>query len=267
MSWVAVGGAVASAAISYGAKKLSEKDSSGSNSGSASLQNFKPTSFNAGGISTSFSGDTLNVTPSAERLGMVGGLQDTFSQLANELSGQRARVVPGMSELRAQRLGEIENARTAAIGNLRENLARRRVLGSSFGQDALTRAESEFGKQRDRVATESFLQEFDLTNQLIGQQFAAQRNKFQVGLDELNLEADVATKLSSGATNAMASNAQFLSALNAKEAAAKGQFVGNLIQPVASAGGKAIAGTDWGSLFSGFSGGASGSPAGPPVQA
>jgi hypothetical protein len=252
MSWIAVGGAVASAAISYGAKELM-KPSGGSGGGSAPLQNFQPSGFNAGGLSSSFSGGNLTIAPTAERLGAVRGLQDTFGNLAGELGGQRARVAPGMSELRAQRLGEIENARTSAIGNLRENLQRRRVLGSSFGQDALSRAESEFAGQKDRVAAESFLQEFELTNQLIGQQFAAQRGQFQTGLDELNLQADLAAKLSTGATTAMSANAKALAELNAKEAAGQGQFIGGLVQPIAKAGGSAIAGSA-GSLFSGSSG-------------
>lgn len=265
MSWVAVGSAAATAAISWGANKLtSGGGGSGGNSGSAPLQNFKPTSFNAGGLSSSMSGDTLNITPTAQRLGLVGGLQDTFGGLAAELGGQRARVAPGVSDLRAARLGEVESARQQSIGNLRENLQRRRVLGSSFGQDALTRAESEFAGQKDRVAAESFMQEFEMTNQLINQQFAAQRQQFQVALDDLNLQADLAAKLSGVATKTMGDNAQFLSALNAKEAAGQGKFFGDLIQPVASAGGKAIGGSA-GSWFSG--GGSSWSPSDSTINA
>lgn len=257
MAWVAVGGAVAAAAISYGAKELMKPDTP-AGGGSSSLQNFKPSGFNAGGLSTSFSGDKLSIAPSAERMGLVGGLQDNFGQLAGELAGQRSLVAPGVSALRASRMAEIENARARSVGNLRENLQRRRVLGSSFGSDALSRAEAEFAGVRDKAAAESSLMEFDLTNQAIQQQYAAQRQKFQVGLDELNLQADIATKLSSGATSAMASNAQFLSALNAKEAAGQGQFMGQLVQPIASAGGKAIAGSA-SNLFSG-SGGSSWTP-------
>lgn len=266
MSWVAVGGAVASAAISYGAKELM-KPSGSAAGGSSSLQNFQPTAFNAGGLSSSMSGNTLNITPTADRLAAVSGLQNTFGNLATELGGQRASVAPGMSDLRQQQLAEIENARTASIGNLRENLQRRRVLGSSFGADALSRAEAEFGAQKSKVAANSFMQEFEMTNQLINQQFGALRGKFQTGLDEMNLEADIASKLSAGATKTMGENAQFLSLLNSKEAAGQGKFYGDLIQPVASAGGKAIAGSAGGWFNSLGDSGASGSPAGLPTQA
>ena len=221
---------IVGAGISYGANKLF-----GPKEGAAQapLQNFQPPGFQGGGFGTKFGPGGLTITPTAERLAAVSGLKDTFGNLATELSGQRSKVAPGVSDLRAARLGEIENARRSSIGNLRENLQRRRVLGSSFGQDALTRAESEFAGQKDRVAAETFLQEFEMTNQLINQQFGALRSAAQTGLDELNLEAELGAKLASGATNAMASNAQMLAKLNAEEAAGQGKFMGDLIAPVA----------------------------------
>ena len=233
---------IVGSAVSFGASKLFGGGGDSGGSAQAPLQQFKPSGFNAGGLGASFGQDgTLSITPTAERLGAVRGLQDVFGNLAGELGGQRGLVAPGVSALRQQRLSEIENARASAVGNLRENLARRRVLGSSFGQDALSRAEAEFGGQRERVAAESFLQEFELTNQLINQQFGALRGQAQTGLDELNLQADIASKLSAGATGAMQKNAQALAELNAKEAAGKGKFFGDLIAPVAKGAGNAVA--------------------------
>ncbi len=237
---------VIGAGVSWGLGKLTGGGGS-SGSSQAPLQNFQPPGFQGGGFGTKFGPGGLTITPTAERLSSVRGLQDVFGNLAGELGGMKSKVAPGISDLRASRLGEVENARAQAIGNLRENLARRRVLGSSFGQDALSRAESEFAGQRDRVAAESFLQEFELTNQLINQQFGALRGQAQTGLDELNLEAEIGAKLSGGATNAMASNAKALAELNAKEAAGQGKFFGDLIQPIAGAAGKAA-----GSFFGDF---------------
>lgn len=243
------------AAISAGASFLGKSlFDSGSSNPTQPLQTFKPTGFSGGGLSASFGPGGLTLAPSADRLAAVGGLGSSFGNLAGELAGLRPSVAPGMSDLRAQRLREIENARTSAIGNLRENLQRRRVLGSSFGQDALTRAEAEFGALRDKTAAESFLQEFELNNNLIQQQFAATRGQFQTGLDELNLEAGIASNLSAAATKTMGEAAQFLSLLNTKEAEGKGKFFGQTFQPVAKAigdaGGKAIKNFDLGSLFS-----------------
>lgn len=255
----AVAAPLITAGVTYGASKLFGPKPA--QPATAPLQNFQPTGFTGGGFSSTFNNGNLSIAPTSDRLGLIGGLSGNFGNLASELSGLRSRVAPGVGDLsrarlgevdvaREARLGEIENARTAAIGNLRENLQRRRVLGSSFGQDALTRAESEFaqerervqaatGAERERVAAESFLQEFEMTNQLINQQFEAQRLSFQTGLDELNLEAGIAAQLSASASKSMATNAQFLAGLNAKEAEGAGKFFGDTFNPVFKAVGDA----------------------------
>lgn len=233
--------AVAAPAITAGVSFLGNKlFGSGSSSPTQPLQQFKPSGFTGGGLSASFDpSGNLTLAPTAARLGAVGGLGTTFGAAADEFGRMRSTVAPGVSDLRAQRLREIENARNAAVGNLRENLARRRVLGSSFGQDALTRAEAEFGGLRDKAAAESFLQEFEMTNRLIGQEFDARRQQFETGINELNLEAGIAANLTAGATKAMGEAATMLSALNAKEAEGKGKFFGQTFQPVAKAFGDA----------------------------
>lgn len=218
----------------------------------APIQQFRPTGITAGGLTSSVSGDNLTITPSAERLGLVRNLAGGFTNEADALAGLRDRVTPGFSDLRTSRLQQIEDARKAAIGNLRENMARRRVLGSSFGQDALTRAELEFGRAKESTAAESFLQELDATNQLVQQEFQARRGAFEAGLNDLNLQADVATKLAAGASAQLGANARLEAELAAKEAAGKGKFFGeNVISPIS----KAV-----GSVFSGgFGGGGGGS--------
>lgn len=231
----AVGG-LASAGASFGLNKLF----GGGGSPTAPLKDFKPSGINAGGLSTSMVGDNLTVSPSAARMGLVGNVSDAFGRLRTDLGMLRSKVAPGISELRSARLAEIDDARRRSIGDLRENLQRRRVLGSSFGQDAITRAEAEFSGQRERVAAETFLQELEATNNIITQEFNASRMQFQTFLDELNLQAEVATGLAGKATDIMGKNAQFLAQLNAAEAAGSGKFFGQLMQPVGGAVGKAV---------------------------
>jgi hypothetical protein len=155
-------------------------------------------------------------------------------------------VAPGVSDLRASRLEEIENARLSAVGNLRDNLARRRVLGSSFGADAVTRAEAEFAKEKERVAAESFLQELELTNNLMQQEFTARRGQFQTGLDELNLEAQIATALAGKATDVLGKNAQVEAMLLAQSQAGAGKFFGQELAPLIKQGVTAAAGMNFG---------------------
>lgn len=191
---------------------------------------------------------------------------------ARETAAIRDRIAPGMSELRRVRLQEIEDARNRAVGNLRENMQQRRVLGSSFGQDALARAELEFGGAKERAAAESTLAEIEATRALdreafntdaglmarrfgvdaelfnaaqsgdanlflqklegmtglINQEFTARRGQFQVALDDLNLQADIASKLAAGASTQLGAMARLEAELRAKEAAGEGKFFGML---------------------------------------
>lgn len=216
-----------------------------------------PTMINAGGLTSSLNGGSIGITSSAERQGLVGSVANTFGNLSGELGLLRSKVAPGISELRASRLGEIEDARNRAVGDLRENLQRRRVLGSSFGADALSRAEAEFGGLRDKASAESTMMELEATHNLIQQQFTAQRQQFQTGLDELNLQANIAAGLAGKATDTMAANARFEAALAAQEAAGAGKFFGQTFQPVGAAVGKGV-----GSFLGGGFGGGGGSVTG-----
>jgi hypothetical protein len=122
------------------------------------------------------------------------------------------------------------------------------VLGSSFGADTISRAEAEFAKEKERVAAESFMQELELTNNLVQQEFTARRGAYQTGLDELNLEAQVATALAGKATDILGKNAQIEAQLLAQSHAGAGKFFGQEIAPGIKS---AIT-----SLFSGSGGGA-----------
>jgi hypothetical protein len=226
---------VVGSGVSYGLSKLF----GGSGKSNASLQNFSPAGFSGGGLTGTFGGNSFNVSPSEARLAAVGGLSGAFGNQADQLAGLRSMVQPGVSDFRTARLAELENSRRAAIGNLRENLQSRRVLGSSFGQDVLSRAESEFGQQRQKVAAESFLQEMEMNNNLLQQEFAARRGQFQAGLDEMNLEAGLASQLSGKASVLLSRSAALeaqLSMLSQQNAA---KFYGQMFEPATKAIGKA----------------------------
>lgn len=231
--------AAAPAAITSGLNFLGSKLFGGS---SKAAPPPPPTGISAGGLTSSMSGGNIGITPSAERLGIVSNISGNFGRLGDELGILRSRVAPGISELRASRLAEIEDARNRAIGDLRENLQRRRVLGSSFGNDAIARAESEFGGARERAAAESTLAELELTNNFINQEFQAQRSQFQTFLDELNLQANLAAGLAGKATDTMSANARLQAQLNMLEAQGAGKFFGQTFGPLTSAIGNSVGG-------------------------
>lgn len=192
----------------------------------------------AGGLK----GKAGKISATGERTGLVGQIASTFPEQANLTAGLRERVAPGVSDLRQSRLAEVESARQRSVGNLRENLARRRVLGSSFGADALARTEAEFAKEADRVQAETFLQELELTNQLINQEYALRRGEAQTFLDDLNLQAEVATQLASGMTAQLGANARLEAQLAAQSASGTGSFFGLVGQGIGSAVGGPVGG-------------------------
>lgn len=202
-----------------------------------------PPGINAGGLTSNFSNGTIGITADANRTGMVNNISNTFGAQADQIAGLRPMIAPGMSDLRASKLSEIENARMSAIGNLRENLGRRRVLGSSFAQDANTRAEVEFAQQKERVQAETFLQELEATNNLMQQEFTARRGQFQTNLDELNLEANIAAGLAGKATDVLGKNAQTEALLAAQAQQGAGKFFGQLAEPIGKAAGKSFGDT------------------------
>jgi len=175
-----------------------------------------------------------------------------------------------------------------AVGNLRQQLSRRRVLGSSFANDDINRQAAEFEKQRtelsDRkatVAAESLLQEFgiktDLLTRASGLRVQAAQQEIAAVLGETEIAAQMATAISALAQESLnlklqiaASEAQSIrdnltrqkaiesSASSAAAIAAadrdqrQGIGIGSLIGTVATAptqGGGSIIGKIFGGLF------------------
>lgn len=170
---------------------------------------------NAGGLQTWVGSDNIaHALPDSNRLGVVGNLGQTYGTLGDETGALRATVAPGFNDLLSARIQQINDSARTAVGNLRQNLSSRRILGSSFGQDTLTRAGAEFSRQKDQATADNFLQSLDVNNKLLNQQYAAYSQQFQTGLNELNLESSIATSLASGASSIIAANAQLQAKLD-----------------------------------------------------
>src|SRR6185437_1626185 len=197
---------------------------------SAPQVNFTPPGFNAGGLSASFAGNGYNVNPSADRTAAVGNIANTFGQQASALGNLGAQFAPGFSNLRQSQLAQISSNRTSAIGDLRQNLQSRRVLGSSFAQDAINRTSAQYDQQQRDTIAQTYLQELQASQQIIQQQFQAQVSSFQTGLTEMNFEAGLAADLTSKATASLAGAAETQAQLDAQNAAGQGKFFGGLGQ-------------------------------------
>lgn len=176
------------------------------------------------GANISTTGGVTSLTPSSARNVAVRGITEAGFGAAGDIRGLRQRVAPGFGELTQARLAAVRDARSRGIGNLRENLARRRVRGSSFGEGALISAEREFAQQEAEVRAQSVLEELDLTRQLISDETKFQTEGLLSQLTQLNFETGVATNFARTISDIQQRNAQAQFAAAQKAAAASGAF-------------------------------------------
>jgi hypothetical protein len=139
-----------------------------------------------------------------ENVGLTrGGLSDIRSrsaQLRGDVEGLRGQTQAGLSGLRGQvdeafgdvgnvRARAIRNRRDEAVGNLRESLGRRKVLGSSFGEDAITRAELAFGEEEGKALAETELQRIETNRGLLIDEAVQAGNLDQIAGQLLSLDS------------------------------------------------------------------------------
>lgn len=238
-----IGGAIAGGLASGVASSLFSKAGPKIPDPTANL----PTSFTTPGFSLSRQGKNLNLTRNDDLLGQLGLLN---TQQADQIGGLISRVAPGMSALRESRLAGLESVRRRTVGDIRDNLARRRVLGSSFAQDAIARAEGEFAQRADEVRATSFLQELDLTQKLIQQRTDILRSTVMAGIEQGNFEAQLTANFANRVQSVLGQVGMF----QANLAAQAQSGLGALFQPAVSAIGSAVSSGVQG-LFGGSSGG------------
>lgn len=205
----------------------------GKSSAEKRLANFQPAGFSSPGLSGSFDrgSNTFSLRRGAESEGLIRDIRSQFSGLSGEIKGLRPDVKPGFGRLTRSRIEAIRSAGSRAVGNLREELGKRRVLGSSFAQREIASQEAEFGRLEEQARAESFLQELDLTRQLISDQYRASIAGVATVLEQLNFESGIAADLSNSASQ------QLLSASGAATEAAAARRSGNaeLATTIASA--------------------------------
>lgn len=193
------------------------------------LKNFQPSGFTTPGL-TATVGPTgaLDLTRTPQLSGAITDVSRQFGLGASQLSGLREQVTPGFGRLTQAAKQNIESERRRTIGNLRENLARRRVLGSSFAQDALSRAEAEFAQKGAQMEAQNILAEIDMSTKLLQAETQNRVQQFSTILNQMNFESGLAAQLQSGINQAMQRNAEAQSQIAAQSAAGIGGLIGTV---------------------------------------
>jgi hypothetical protein len=104
----------------------------------------------------------------------IGQARAGFGAALTDIQGLRAQVKPGFGALTDARVTAIRDAAAESIGNLRESMARRGVMGSSFADDAETRVRAAYAREEQTARSEAKIAELNATSQLIGQQVGIQ---------------------------------------------------------------------------------------------
>ena len=220
------------------------------------LRRFKPTEFQTSGASLKAlpsergtAGFSIEQTPLiAQQLGMISTGAEQAGQALGDL---RSQVTPGFGRLTEAGSAAIQSQRRRAVSNLRENLGRRRVLGSSFGADALSRAEAEFGQQEAQFRAQAGLQELEASRVLAQQQFETSIKGAETIINQANFETGLAAQLSNNLNSTMAGLAKAEAGIRADKAASIGALatagltgLGTALGgPILGAAGGAIAGS------------------------
>lgn len=171
---------------------------------------------------------TLNTFRGNEMTSNLQNLSAAMNRQAGSLEDLRGLVRPGFGRLTdaANRLSEssiraLEDSRHRSLGTLRQNLARRKVAGSSFASDDISRMNREFDKSRyeiearnEAITAENIIKEMAMTQDLINQQAQAEANTVMQTINQGNFESSLAANMASGAQNIYQANAGIMAQMS-----------------------------------------------------
>lgn len=262
----AVGGAVGSAIDGD-----SSEGSSASGSSYSGITN--PISgFSTSGVTGSYdkASSGYNVASTDERQSLIQQIVDSLNTSASEVSSYSDditgaydtaltgtqnlldSVALGESESRKAQLAALESSRESALSSLTENLATRRLSGSSFGANSATQANLAYNEQADQIIAESFLSEMEQTNTYLTQQLDQSTAKINAELENF-LTSEALTQAASqeelDEQEYLTSLATSMAQVATQSATALYQSDLNQTAEEASAFGSLIGSTDWSSMF------------------
>lgn len=201
-------GAVASA----GAGKLLGGGGASAQSGlgNLSVQAVTPKvmGFTSAGTNATKKGDNFSVRTTNQKALSVKNVVKANLLAANSYRRLAASTKPGFGRLTRSAQEIIGNRRRAAVGDLKETFARRRISGSSFAADAVGRMEAEFAQLERQAVAEAFVQEIDMTTKLVGEEASARTNAYVAQINNMNFDAELGMRLATNGSQVMSQLAQ-----------------------------------------------------------
>ena len=200
------------------------------------------TGFNAGGLTGQRDGMSFNVTASPLREARVQGIGNALTRGIGDNRRLEARVRPGFGLLSQSIRESFGASRRRALGNARDQFARRRIQGSSFAQDTLARLEAEFAEREAASLAEANLAEIELTNDLMQRRTQMDVARAETFLSELNVQAELGANFASQVTQTLGNLQTTKSNLLADIAASRGEVGGDIAGDIFGAASAAAGG-------------------------
>lgn len=183
-----------------------------------------------------------NAARADEVKGLIPGVTSAYQSGISGIESSLAGLNPGYGDVTNARVNAIRDLASKSTSDLRGDLARRRVIGSSFASDAISRDSAEFAKQEADSRAKSYLEELDAktkliqtkldyqikeidaTNTLLGQAFDLNQAATAVQLEEMNNQRQALASVLGNAQGVAQMNAQ----IDAQKAASVGSIAGNI---------------------------------------
>lgn len=193
------------------------------------MTNWSPVSFSTPGMSADATRNNVSLTPSDTRNNLFTNLGNIFQTQASDLGAVRDQTSGAFGAMAQAGRDAFANKSRQAIGNLRENLTRRRVMGSSFASDALARTEREFAQGEAQFLAETKAKELEMQTNLINQQAQAAAQEFTTQLNQMNIDAQLAASLTGNMNSILASLAQAEAGIRADAQTSGASAAGDLL--------------------------------------
>jgi hypothetical protein len=209
------------------------------------LQQFRPVGFSSAGATGTFdqAANRYTLTRTPERIAALEGVTSGFGAQASALRNLRSQVQPGFSRLTTgiqanlrERVAAIRSQGRSTVGSIRENLARRRLAGSSFQESEAAAAQAEFQRVEDQARAQAsqaeaaaFLQEIGMSQDLIQQEFQATIGGAMAVLQDLNFDTATVSALAGQASELFNANLTAQAEARAAQEQAGEDFIGTII--------------------------------------
>lgn len=169
------------------------------------------------------------VTQSPDLQKNLAGLSSTFASQDVALGGLYNTIAPGFSNLRQAGTNAINNAYTAQQSTLQQNLAQRRIAGSSFADAANSQLTSQQAQDLANFNSQAYLAELQSSFNVLQAQYAAGTAQYSVAINQSNIDSALAASLTSSNNQIAAQIATANAKLQAQSSAGAGSFVGSLL--------------------------------------